>query len=300
MDVAHTRHKRPAPFAGLLFQYLHNVRGHPAFLMGQRSESGWWYYFPCAFFLKSTPSELFLVAAGRVLVARLPRLPIDSDGRSQHAYRAWVATISVFSVLPLFARLNIGHRYLLILYPVLFLTVTDLLWAVAAQRWRLIVAIAVGLLAVQGCSSIAVAPEYLSYFSPLVGGASQGHEFLVDSNLDWGQDLPQLRDTLRRLKYRHVLLKYFGTALPQAYGLDVDVLESNPALPLVDYDGFAVSVTHLHGLYLSGDLFAGFRHLKPVARAGHTIVVYDLHDPAASACLKAALESMASDAPDGS
>ena len=60
MEFSHTHLKRPAPFAGVLFQFQHNSAGHDAYLMGEISKSGWWYYFPLAWLWKSTPVELLL------------------------------------------------------------------------------------------------------------------------------------------------------------------------------------------------------------------------------------------------
>src|SRR5262249_28315605 len=54
--------KVPTPIAGTAFQYLHNLQGHPAFLMGEHSDHGWWYFLPLAFAFKSTPVELALAA----------------------------------------------------------------------------------------------------------------------------------------------------------------------------------------------------------------------------------------------
>jgi len=39
-----------------------------------------------------------------------------------------------------------------------------------------------------------VSPHYLAFFNELAGGPGSGHRVLVDSNLDWGQDLKGLRN----------------------------------------------------------------------------------------------------------
>ncbi|MFK7778164.1 MAG: glycosyltransferase family 39 protein, partial [Gimesia sp.] len=67
MEVSHSHLKRPAPFAGILFQILHNSAGHDAYLMGDVSLFGWWYYFPISWILKSTPIELLMTILGLIL-----------------------------------------------------------------------------------------------------------------------------------------------------------------------------------------------------------------------------------------
>ena len=81
------------------------------------------------------------------------------------------------------------------------------------------VAAAVVLLTVQVASALAIAPHYLAYFSPIAGGPTAGYRLLADSNIDWGQDLPLLRAKLEQMGCRRALLRYSGTANPEAYGV---------------------------------------------------------------------------------
>jgi hypothetical protein len=93
--------------------------------------------------------------------------------------------------------LNIGHRHILPIYPVLIVMISSLVpWAV---RQRIFVkgglAVMAGWLFV---SSVGTFPHYLAYFNELVGGPENGYKYLVDSNLDWGQDLKGLKRYLER------------------------------------------------------------------------------------------------------
>jgi hypothetical protein len=45
-------------------------------------------------------------------------------------------------------------------------------------------------------SSLWYYPHSLSYFNELVGGPMGGPKHLLDSNIDWGQDLFYLKDWL--------------------------------------------------------------------------------------------------------
>jgi len=94
----------------------------------------------------------------------------------------------------------------------------------------------------------------------LGGGARGGWRHLVDSNLDWGQDLPALRDWVDAHGGTPVYLAYFGTADPKAYGIPyrkvVRVHDFEPGEPSVrpgSGDTLAVSATLLAGVYLDED-----------------------------------------------
>jgi hypothetical protein len=86
-----------------------------------------------------------------------------------------------------------------------------------------------GCLIWQALIAIFIWPDYLAYFNPLAGGSRNGYRHLVDSSLDWGQDLPGLQryiDALRNTSDgdRPVYLAYFGSANPAAYGIDAQLL----------------------------------------------------------------------------
>lgn len=177
------------------------------------------------------------------------------------------------------SSINIGHRYMLPVYPLLFMVGVDRLWDRIASRRGLALFVAAALLLGQAASCLCVAPHYLSYFNRFVGGPQRGRRYLVDSNVDWGQDLPSLRVELDRRGYRRAALHYFGTARPGAYGVDADPVINLPR-PAHDYQAVAVSVTCLQGLYAHGeDPYRELRGITPCGRAGYSILIFDLSDP---------------------
>lgn len=286
MRLAHEDIRRPAPLDGVLFQYQHDQAGHCTFLAGRRSNTGWWYYFPCTFLMKSTPVELLLAAGLLVLcIAGLRALPgawksLDID------LQVLCLAVSIFSLLVMTSRINLGQRYILILYPVLIVAGVDRLWAYSGKRPKVAAGCAVVLLVGQAISCLSVAPHYLSYFNSLVGGPERGWHYLVDSNIDWGQDLPSLRRELERLGSRRVALRYFGTADPKAYGVEADRVP-HLTRPLEEYDMLAVSVSPLQGVYAEADdPFREFRQIEPTARAEWSIFLFDLHRPEAHAAMQ--------------
>jgi hypothetical protein len=128
-------------------------------------------------------------------------------------------------------------------------------------------------------------PHYLAYFNGLVGGPSGGRYVLVDSNLDWGQDLKGLRTYMERYGIRKVKLGYFGWSDPAYYGIDYELLPSysvagRPSCKeetpeTLELKGtMAVSATLLQGLYCPGDTYRMLRGLKPTANVGYSIYIY--------------------------
>lgn len=289
MRIAHEDLRRPAPFDGVLYQYLHNRGGHSAFLMGRRSVTGWWYFFPVAMLIKSTPVELLLLTGSLLLAVVSRRAPWRRLVALDIEMRVIVIAAAVYSALLLTSRINIGHRYLLPLYPLLILAGVDRLWEWLGPRRKTKVGIAVALVMGQAASCLTVAPHYLAYFNAVVGGPQRGWHYLVDSSIDWGQDLPALSGELKRLGYQRVALQYFGTADPRAYGIRADRF-SDLAWPVEPYEAIAVSVTNLQGLYLQGeDPFRELRQAPSVGRAGYSILIFDLSDRRTQHALRKAL-----------
>ncbi len=275
MDLAHTTLKRPAPIAGVLFQFLHNEAGHPAYLMGQQSKTGWWYYFPAAFAFKSTPAELFVACLLLIALATSIAHPIAAFRRQDIAMQVWLVAIGVFVVMLLTSKIAIGHRYLIVLYPLMALAAAD--WMFRTLTLKQAVPIGVLLLVMQTISNLAIGPHYLAYFNAASGGPERGGELLVDSNIDWGQDLPALRRVLGSSDRGLTAISYFGTADWRAYGVDADPAGQLPHDTRA-YGRLAISVTHLQGVYVPGDdPFRNFRGIKPDVRAGYSIVVFNLN-----------------------
>lgn len=192
-----------------------------AFLAGEYSVTGWLSFFPLAFWWKSTLALIAGLAAGLVLWLRRAAAP--GTLRQDLARTAPLLTlVLVYGLFSLGSRLNIGHRHILPLYPVFYILVAGLAGGASPlPRWRAVLA---GLLlAGQLGANLLVAPHYLAFFNRLAGGPAQGWQLLVDSSLDWGQDLPGLKAWLDRhnppAAAQPVFLSYFGTGDPAYYGI---------------------------------------------------------------------------------
>jgi hypothetical protein len=98
-------------------------------------------------------------------------------------------------------------------------------------------------------------------FNPSTGGPEKAYHYFVESSLDWGQGLPDLKAWLAEKKQtgdpRPVFLTYFGADSPRYYGLEVtrfgDEMNDSGAryFPAQVRGGwFVISATYFHCTFL--------------------------------------------------
>jgi hypothetical protein len=281
MDFAHYHLPQPAVLQGLRFQTRAASQDYPDgnYLWGRRSDHGWWYFYLAALAVKSTISELAVAGLLCLLAVALGlRYRRRGASRPRDVTRlAWLVTAALLLGLASLSCKQAGVRYVLLLGPLMVLLVADLLGDLVGSRLAPVV---LGpLLALQVVSAAASAPNYLVYFNGLAGGPAAGHRYLLDSNLEWGQNLPALRHYLEQTDRPRAVLAHFGHCLPAAYGLDAADWRFVPEADWPGYGHVVISATLRQGLYMRGDFFSDFRALEPQAVVEHALFVYDLRDP---------------------
>ena len=208
-------------------------RWRDAFLNGEHSLTGWPGFFPYTFLVKTPLPVLGILALSAVATAARwrARRRREGTGLLRQAAAAAYDTAPLWVLLAadlaavMSGHLNIGHRHMLPVYPALFILGGA---AVAGEErlFRRLAALAICVLAAETAWRF---PDYLSYFNGLVR-PSEGYRHLVDSSLDWGQDLP----AAKRYVDDHprdgpFILSYFGSASPAAYGVRAET--ANCAMP---------------------------------------------------------------------
>lgn len=242
------------------------TQAQQSFLNGAHSIYGFPFFFPYAFLVKETiPFLLLLGLAVAALVQRTRTVGTSNRAKwewfRQHAYATaplWVL-LMIYGALCLRSHLDIGLRHLLPLYPVLFI------FAGGVAKWfstrtRVLSGVVLVLLAWHAVEGARIYPNYLTYFNPISGGPSQGYKHLVDSSLDWGQDLPGLKDWLEKNHLNDgatpVYLLYFGTARPEYYRINAKQLPGFPdrvptePISFLQSGVYCISATHWAGVYL--------------------------------------------------
>jgi hypothetical protein len=219
------------------------------FLDGAYSVVGWLRFFPLAFLYKTTLPMLLAcaTAAGVVLHRWRQRAAWTAVCADLYRVTPLLALFTIYWLVSLTTHLNIGHRHILPTYPVLFILVGGLgTWL--TRRLTPATVLIAGLLLWQAVDAVRIYPHYLAYFNPLAGGPENGHRHLVDSSLDWGQDLPGLKVWLdQHAGQAPVYLSYAGSGEPDYYKI------SARRLPLVN--GFKIPQPWVHlepGVYCIG------------------------------------------------
>ena len=280
--------------------------GRPAFFLGEYSHQGWWNYFIISFLIKTPIGSLILIVAALVFYR------VGTPLRRHEAVLLLVPII-IFFLTTSQAKVNIGLRHILPVYPFLFVLASRLA-TVSFRRTGLshvLIGIPVFLTAI---SSLHVAPHQLAYFNEFVGGPDRGHYYLSDSNLDWGQDLKGLKTYVEKENLPIVYLSYFGTAPPSYYGIryqhvhPVRLSQTRSDPSSYDWKGhqyrpgiwplewpppadkvpatlrrkiLAISVYNLQDVSSPDDpLFRWLWKRQPVGKIGYSIFIYDLtNDP---------------------
>ncbi len=232
-----------------------------AFLNGQYSLTGWWYFFPYSFLVKTplaTFALLMLAGAGAIMSWRQGQ-PGPWSAIGQSAWRAFYATAPLWLLLAIYwataisARLNIGHRHITPTYPAMFILAGAAGHWFAERgrlRWGMPAAVMACVLLLVG-ECYATYPHYLAYFNRIAGGSRNGYKHLINSSLDWGQDLPGLKRWLDEhgldgVDHTPVYLAYFGTANPAYYEISAtDLMSSEAALIPLGEGVYCVSATKL-------------------------------------------------------
>jgi hypothetical protein len=254
----------PAPrfFEGISQMIAVNDQGFPSYLFGSTSLEGWWWYFPATLALKSTIGFLVLVAAAclGLTVARI-RPALSRAALPALAMLAFAMTSSV----------DIGVRYVLPVYLPLSLFAAIALREMlqTRSRWRLQPLAAI-LLAWHLLASVLAHPDYMAYFNETAG--RDPSRYLIDSNLDWGQDVLRLRDTVRELKIESLSVSLLGPGNLDLLGFPPHV-EANPWIRTTGW--LAVS-DHSYRMSQAGQGGWAWLANQPYRRVGKSIRLYNL------------------------
>ena len=257
----------PAP------EYLRGIKdvafmsgdGRRSYLLGEVRDRGRWDFFPVAVFVKSPLAFVLLVLVG-VSAAWRRR-------REAHDWRVWVPLACVLAmigaVLP--SSINLGSRHVLPVFA--FLSVVAGAGALALwKRPRAGPVILVALLLWQGISTARAHPDYLAYANDLAARSSE--PVLLDSDVDWGQDLKRLIAVVDTLPIDSLYFTYHGSA--SAPLIDLPAWRPIPrAGPVRGW--LAIS---LYKLKMGHDddphVFDWLEAHEPVVRVGRYILLYHI------------------------
>lgn len=269
----------PAAFVRNLGALYTNVHlDLPAYFAGRFHDGAVPWYFAAAFLLKAPTA--FLVLLGLRAADQIVRRDADLPGTLHLLLPALVWLVAMtLTALPF------GIRYVLPIYPLLFVYASGLVASPYLPGHRVRPWVVAGLAGLFALSSLWARPHYLPYFNALAGGPDRGIEWLDDSNVDWGQDLPALREWLDERGITDATVVPMALYDPALYGVRGRVRGPAEVLSLLTAPDpppgvYAISAHLLTRARWSGPpLVDPLRDIEPAAVLGHSIYVFDLRLP---------------------
>ena len=255
VEFLHLRLPAPRFFSGLHSVWEHNRGGHPAYLLGQRSANGFWYYFPIVLALK-TPLAMLVLTIGTVWVQfRKAAVPL--------AFSAGILLCAMAG------RIDIGVRHILPVYAGMAVAcglMAGWAWDARGRRGYLAKAAVVSLLAWHVMSGAWQHPDYLAYTNEIAGRHPE--RFVADSDLDWGQDMQRLGEYLDQAGAAHVTFSPFN----RTYGLAgypmAEMAPSDSQRPAPGWNAVSITVWKVFGFPAWAD------RVPPQKRIGRSILVW--------------------------
>jgi len=255
---------------GISSIYTDTIPNYLFYLYGWISPKPWWYYNLAAFIVKVPVPAIILIITSLILIT------VTKMRDNPHLPFLVVPPIIII-VVSFFDAKNLGLRRILPAFPFLYMIVAYAAKHCQFNRAGKFLFTALLCWTVYDC--IAIYPHHLSYFNEVAGGPLNAPYLLDDSNIDWGQDLPSLAQWQRQHpEARPLKLLYFGTAKPEAYGVEaLEFTQSDIEKPQKG-TYYAISVHNLIGFrklrFTTGKDVDWLTKFQPVGRAGYSIYIY--------------------------
>lgn len=304
---------------GLAMVIQRSAGGNTTYFMGEVSAAGWKSYFPTVYLIKEPLAKHILIVIAlygfvKLLIANAPRRSREPStltalkhwARNNFHEVAMLGFIVLYWLTTLKSNLNIGIRHIIPTFPFVYLLISAEINKWATMKDNLMdfssspiqsisgaiksyfkiftrYAVITILLLWYALSTVFIFPHFLAYFNEIAGGPKNGNEYVVDSNLDWGQDLKRLAQYVEKNKIDKIAVDYFGGGSPRYYLGDKFTpwwsAKGNPG------GYFAVSATILKGsqgktvgdiIFKPEDTYSWLKDKKPITMIGYSIFVYKL------------------------
>ncbi len=261
------------------------AQGYPTYILGHVFAHAVWWYFPVAALIKTTLGLLALLALSvfAVVTGRL---------RWSREVAYLILPAALYFAIAMYAGMDIGARHVLPLYAMAAVLVGGGIMALSRRdgRWIPAWTAVCGLLVfAHVASALSVFPNYMAYANRAWGGPANVHNLLSDANVDWAQQLYQVKDWQDQHPGQPCWFAYFANPeiKPSVYGIHC---QSMPTADTMWFHGFDSDIVPpvIHGTVFvsAGDLsgcewpsnklnpYRPFQHAKPVALIDYGVFVY--------------------------
>jgi 4-amino-4-deoxy-L-arabinose transferase-like glycosyltransferase len=252
---------------------------YPTFLLGKVYAHGQWDYFPFVILIKTTLGLLLLM-----VLATFATVTGKLIKRRELFYT--LAPPVIYLAVAMMSGMNIGVRHLLPMYAFVIIFAAAGTVALAGTNRRWVVACSV-LIAASIVSSLLVFPTEIAYANEAWGGPQNVHNLLSDANVDWAQQLYQVKQWQDRHPDQECWFAYFARPEidPGVYGIschalptiDTQWMGSADVIPPSISGAVVISAGDLSGCeWPSGQLnpYRSFQPLHPDETIDHSVFVY--------------------------
>ncbi len=254
----------PLPFpkdyvTGIDLQKVDFEQGKWSYFLGEVKKSGGWpHYYLVGLFLKVPLGTWFLLGLGLLAIIRSEEARISA----RRLLPLIIPVVVLFIVASLQTNMNRHIRYV---FPAL--PATYLVGSLAISRWPKLSTVAV--VCTVG-SSLSVFPHSLSFFNYSISGPNNGHRYLIDSNLDWGQDLIYVREWLEANPEKQpAWIGWSGDVPVASLGIEAKLVPQKEFAP----GWYLIS---RHQRYHPNQRLKAFESMNPVDQIGYTFDVYQV------------------------
>jgi hypothetical protein len=279
MAIAHL-HLLPESYLMGLVDVKRMAQWYPTFILGKNYAHGVWWYFPVVIAVKTTLglAGLLALTAFAIITRRL---------RKAREVAYLLVPGAFYLAVAMLSGMNIGARHVLPLYAMGAILAAGGITALAAtnRRWAYVGAV---LIVAHIASALTVFPNDMAYANEVWGGAKNTHNLLSDANVDWAQQLYQVKDWQDRHPGQECWFAYFAAPAvdPTVYGISCHVLPNADTgwfgggadiVPPVINGYILLSAGDLSGCeFPSGQLnpYASFQTRKPDEMIDYSVFVY--------------------------
>ncbi len=297
-------------FLGFLMTFQRSSGGNTTYYLGEVSADGSRSYFPIVYLIKEPLAYILLIFFALFLCIKHYRERTKKHWFSDFAEllknnlaeSGRLFTVIVYWTFSIHSNLNIGVRHILPTLPFIYaLTARQIsfwikggiterisnykgFWQILGLYWRRVKkGFIVAILFIWAIISVvSVQPSFLAYFNGIAGGPNGGYKFVVDSNLDWGQDILRLAQFIEKNNIKEIKMDYFSGAPVEYYIKTVKIESFNREIPQKGW--LAVSATILMGACKDNKIpctyneraYTWLDQYKPIAKIGYSIFVYDI------------------------
>lgn len=230
------------------------------FFMGKEFLGGSRIYYIILFLIRSPLPFLLLLFLAITLFKKRVKIGILMN------LFLLLPVAAIFTIAS-FSKLQGGIRYILPVFPFLFVWMGGLAANIAGKKVAgTIRLVFYGLCTWYLLSAFFIYPHYLAYFNELVGGPN-GFAYKITADADWGQDFKELKRYIDKKGVRKIKLYCFGTVEPSYYGINYEGLSDKEFLVPSQGIYYAISSRYLADVKWT-------ENMKPVDKVGYSIFIY--------------------------